>query len=480
MNRISFQDLVRGRYGRKIAYTNQDKVDKTNVLKVLSDGIGAFNFNKPIIKYLWDYKKGDQPINYRTKTIRDDVINKIVENHAYEIVAFKVAQTYGEAIQFVSLKQDEATNKRVDKLNDYDRAANKQLKNIQCGEYQSAVGFGYLAVGFGDDIPYKIININPMNTFIIYSESTEEPMLAVQELKDTENKRYYLCYSKTHEYKIANGTVVYSKLHAFGGIPIVEYPNNQDRMSDIELVISMLDAINNFQSNRIDAVEQFVQSWIKFINCEVDKKTFGEMKMEGALVVKSNNKDNKADVDVITQELNQTESQVAKEDLWNNVLSISAIPQQNSGSDGGSTMGAVSLRSGWDFSKSRAKLKDPYVIQAEYELAKIKLNILRIKKEDLKLSVMDFEPQIPHSPQDNMQSKAQVFQMLVASGIHPLIAIKVCGLWTDSEKVYLMSKPYLDVLYKTIDEVVDNAEEQEKQAKRLVEQMNTNNNKEQA
>ena len=68
----------------------------------------------------------------------------------------------------------------------------------------------------------------------------------------------------------------------------------------------------------------------------------------------------------------------------------------------------------------------------------------------------------------------QVFKTLVDAGIHPLIAIKTCGLWTDSEKVYLQSKPYLDVLYKTIDMVVADAKEQEEKAKAIVEQMNNN------
>ncbi len=59
-----------------------------------------------------------------------------------------------------------------------------------------------------------------------------EPLLAVQESKDADGKYYKLCYSSTHECKIINGTVSDWKLHGFGGIPIVEYPNNHERISD--------------------------------------------------------------------------------------------------------------------------------------------------------------------------------------------------------------------------------------------------------
>ena len=86
---------------------------------------------------------------------------------------------------------------------------------------------------------------------------------------------------------------------------------------------------------------------------------------------------------------------------------------------------------------------------------------------------MDFEPHINHSPTDNMQVKAQSFKMLIEAGIHPLVAITTVGLWNDPDKVYISSKPYLDVLYKTIDDVVENPEEEISRAKELLDVQQT-------
>lgn len=493
MNTMTLQDLVKGRFGRKVAYADVDQITEENIVSVVGSCIGVFNYNKAIFKYLDDYKKGDQPIRYRKKLIRDDVNNPIVENHAWEIVQFKNGQTYGEPIQCVSTRKEDSINKDIDRFNDYCKNAGKHSKDISSGEWTSATGTGFKAVQRtkkGSEVPFRIVVPSPIDTFIIYSKRTEEPILAVQELKDDSGERYLLCFSETHEYQIKNsslmvlenkdGNEIKSRVHAFGGIPIVEYPNNQDRISDIELVIDILDAINNMQSNRMDAIEQFVQSWIKFVNCEVDKESFISMKMMGALVVKSNNGENKADVDVMSQELNQTETQVAKDDLWNNALSISAIPNKQ-GNTGGDTQGAVELRNGWDFSKQRAKLKDPYIKDAEKRLNRVILNIIRQATggTECNFGVMDYDVQINHSPTDNMQVKTQVLQMLLNAGIHPLVAIKVCGLWGDAEKVYLMSKPYLDVLYKTIDDAIaqNGLQNQVGEAQKLVDQFNKNQNK---
>jgi hypothetical protein len=195
------------------------------------------------------------------------------------------------------------------------------------------------------------------------------------------------------------------------------------------------------------------------------------MKMAGALVVTSGNgQDKNADVDLITQELDQTQTQVAKEDLWDSALSILAIPNKEKQNSGGDSQGAVELRAGWDFSKTRAKLKDALVKSSEKRLVKVILNVLRINGMSLNLSTRDFDVQINHSPTDNMIVKCQSLQYLLTCGIHPLIAINTVGLWGDAEKVFIQSQPYLDNLWKTLE--MAKTEGQEEKAQELLEDFN--------
>lgn len=458
MNKQHFQEIAKGDYGRKIAYVDFSEVTPSNILKIISKGVTCLNWNRAAIRYLHDYYKGDQPALYRTKTVRDDINNPVVENHAFEIVAFKNAQTYGEPVQCVSLKNDDKTNDAVDKLNNYNRNANKAVVDIQCGEWTSKVGTGFKAVRRvkNGTVPYRLISPSPMNTVIVYSSITFEPLLAMQQLKDENGDQYYQCFSEYMEYIYKNGKVSAGKIHAFGGIPIVEYPNNADRISDIELVITMLDAINEIQSNRVDGVAQFVQSWFKFRDCDVDEEVFNKMKMNGALVVKSTNGSGNADVSLLTQELNQEGTQVAKDDILANMQSILAIPNRE-GNTGGDTQGAVSLRNGWDFARQRANLKDPYVCVSDKRLNKVALKVIEQEKgvDDCPINELDYDVHIVHSPTDNLLVKSEALEILLRSGIHPLVAIKVTGLWADSEKTYLQSKPYLDALWKTVEEAVD-------------------------
>lgn len=124
----------------------------------------------------------------------------------------------------------------------------------------------------------------------------------------------------------------------------------------------------------------------------------------------------------------------------------------------------------WDFSKTRAKLKDPLIKACEKRIAKIIINILRLSGTDLGISFRDFDVQINHSPTDNMVIKCQSLQYLLQCGIHPLIAIKTVGLWGDAEKVFLLSQPYLDNLWKTLE--MAEKEGQEEKAQELLEEFN--------
>ena len=54
------------------------------------------------------------------------------------------------------------------------------------------------------------------------------------------------------------------------GHRIIEYPLNSSRIGIIELVMSLLNALNRISSADLDDVEQFVQSLLVFVNQDID------------------------------------------------------------------------------------------------------------------------------------------------------------------------------------------------------------------
>lgn len=447
----SFIELCNGEFGRKVAYTYVDEITRVNVLSVLQKAISVLNCNRPVIRYLHRYYRGDQPILYRQKVVRPEINNRTVENHALEIVRFKTSQTYGEPIQYVSRKTDQAINDAVDRLNDYMRDAHKQARDIELGTWQSSVGTAYKAVlkAKGNcPVPFRLNVLSPMNTIMVYSGHDGREMLSIQQLKDEQDQQYFQCFSDTEYFTVKNGRITDSGLNGFGGIPIAEYPNNPDRLSDVEIVITMLDQINKMQSDRMNGIEQFVQAFMLFKNCEINKDQFVEMCQLGAIQVKDSGQGVQSDVKIMSEELNQEQTQVAKDDVYRQVLVVEGMPdrQQNTGGDTGQ---AVYLRNGWDFAEQRAKLDEPFTVEAEKKHVTIVLNVIKQKTNDVPLSVRDFDVKITRNTTDNMLVKAQALDYLLKNKIHPLIALTTCGLFGDPEKVWTMSKPYIDTIMKT-------------------------------
>lgn len=465
-NRLPFSEICSNSYGRKIIYSNAETIDATNICAEVAKAYSTHLRNREEINYLERYYKGDQPINYRTKKIRPEINNKIVENHAIEIVEHKASENFGEPVQYVLKGTEESTkekkSKELNDFNDYNELESKGEVDLEMARDRSICGtsykFHYNKVRWGvDESPFGIEREDPKNTFVAYSSGVgKKPLFSCQIRKDTDNQQYYFVYTNLYYFKIKNGQIVDSGINGMHMIPVIEYPNNFYRLSDIEIVITVLDAINKMQSDRMNGIEQFIQSFIKFINCEIDEDQYAKMRESGCMTVKSVGDGKNVDVDIMSDELDQQQTQTAKDDLYENMLIVEGMPdrQENSGGDTGQ---AVVMRNGFYFSEKRAEISEPMYKKSERESIKIILNMLRIK--DLtSLTLKDIEIKITRSKMDNMSVKAQVFQMLVTNGIDPKVAIKVCNLFSDPEEVYIQSKPYLDAKYQTADDIKKDGE----------------------
>lgn len=241
-------------------------------------------------------------------------------------------------------------------------------------------------------------------------------------------------------YFVIQGNAIIEKgTNGNGTIPVIEYPNDARRLSDIEKTILLTDELNKTASDRSNGIEQFVSSWVKFVNCEIDEEQFKKMRAEGALSVKSNNgSENKADVDILSQELNQTESQVVVNDNYEKLLVIQGMANRQTNS-GGDTAGAVELRNGHYDAEKRAELGEPSFKRSERQMLKVVLNQLRINKE-YTLVPSDIEIKISRSKMDNMLTKAEVLQILLNCGINEKRAIKTVNLFSDPEQVAVESE----------------------------------------
>lgn len=457
-NNKEFSKVCNNSFGRKVYITNQKNIDSSNIMEELGKALALHRQNAIEIDYLNNYYSGDMPINYRNKKIRPEVNNKIVINLAYELVERKVAEMLAEPIQYVLRGTDEVKSDQITELNIVLDSEDKQAVDVDIFRWRSICGTGYRFIGNDegngsllDESTFSITCEDPRYTFVAYY-ANGKPAFACQIYKDTDNNTKYFIYTNTEWFDSDGKDILESGINGNGAIPIIEYPNNARRLSDIEITISITDAINVLQSDRINSVEQFVASWIKFVNVEIDKETFKDLRQEGALVVKSNNGENKADVDIISNELNQTQGQVVFDDLFDRFLDIQGLANRE-GNTGGDTGAAVSLRNGATEATRRAMINEPIIKKSERMMLRLILNRLRIE-QGFTLKPSDVEIQINHSRLENLLVKSEALEILLRSGIHYRRAIKTIDLFNDPELVAMESADRMEALYPNDTELI--------------------------
>ena len=442
-------------FGRTMITIDEVVLTDANIVDALEKTMRIHSKNRNDIQYLWDYYRGKQPILGREKKVRPEICNRIVENRANEIVSFKVGYLCGEPIQYIGRNGSESVSKGISELNEMMFSENKATQDKRIAEWQAIGGTAYRLTlpdsrKGEDDAPFELYTLDPRDTFVVYSnEVGNKPLLGVKYCTTENNEFVYSVYSVNHYWKIIDSKIVESKPHGLSMIPIIEYPANNARLGAFEIVLPLLDAINDVASNRMDGIEQFIQAFIKFVNCDITADDFDKLKDLGAIKVKSTDGAN-ADVDIVTNELNQMQTQTLVDYLYQTVLTICGMPSMSNGSTSDSSNnGAVILKNGWQGAETRAKDSELMFKEAEQNTLKLVLHIIHnrsgLSKELYALRLKDISLQFTRRNYENIQSKSQVLvSMLQQPKIHPRLAFESSGLFVDPERAYSVSNEYYE------------------------------------
>lgn len=455
-----------GLFGRRTIYVNEspENITSKNVVNVLEKIMPYHLKNSIECNYLYEYAKGKQPIMNREKQIRADINNKIVENHALEILTFKVGYAFGEPVAFVlhgdcDVHDPEKKNdERMSAFNELLRADNKNSKDKTLGNWIYTCGIGYrmcLPSKDGADHPFDSYVLDPRRTFVaVKDDYTEEPVLCGFHNRSrtqfdifTKYKHWYIRYALDNNGVIdtTKPPVVEEKVNLYKLLPIVQYKANDQMQGCFEIVIDSCNALNTLESNGVDGIEQFIQSFIWFNNCDVDKEGLKELKDLGAISTKSS-AGLQASIKILSETLDQQQTSVLKENIYQSMLTIAAVPDRRE-STGGNTGQALILANGWIMAESAARDFENIYKQSEREFINIALTICKdasTKPEKLgDLALPDVDIHFTRRMTDNLLVKTQALMNMLQAGVHPRHAFKICGLFNDPEQAYLDSEPYL-------------------------------------
>ena len=460
-----------GYYGRRRIYTNADVITAENIVDEVNNALISHMKNLKEEEYLYWYRRGIQPILERTKQIREEICNKVTINNADMIVTFKDGYFLTKPATYISRKEDETITNKVKELNEYVKLSGKYEVDNEVVDWFHTVGLGVLYVDTNDEpgIPFKTYALDPRNACVAYSrEPGNEPVMAIKiviqnkQIKVdaiTKDRFFRLEGKKLSDQELEYGYApdvtafnlryVREEANVIGEIPIIEYTYNKLRMGAFENVLSIMDEINLVQSNRIDGIEQFIQSLMILFNCDLDEgQTAASIRKEGFIALK-NSGENKADIKILNEQLDQSQTQVTLKDLYEQMLDKAGVP--SSVRDSGSTsdnVGAVYLRNGWAVADTCARNTEDEFKQANAYFDRIVLAILK-KKVGFDLNRSDFELKIIRNDLNNLLIKTQAAMNMKELGFAPALAFERSGLSNDPLTDVEVSKEYIATKWAT-------------------------------
>ena len=443
----------RNLYGRQQIFTDVEEITPENVIEVLNRTMPTHTKNRGEIEYLYNYYKGKQPIDGRIKKIRPEICNVIVENWANEIVSFKVGYLCSSPIQYISGTKGDDISQKVDELNNLMENDGKPAKDKELFEWQFICGTSYRMAFPDTEQVVESFVPDPREACVIYKNDIgKKPIAGVYiTTSPMKPKRIitYTVYTKELIITVKDNAVVSVENNLMKEIPIIEYPANNARLGAFEIVLDLLNAINDLDSNRLDGVEQFIQSLMIIYNATLGDEDANSIRQKGLIELKSVG-EAKADVKILSEQLNQDQTQTLKEDIMRRVREIVGLPSQGSGDTGDSSNnGAQLLKGGWENAETRAKDSETMFKKSERVYLKLLLNILR-EKDVLNLQPIDIDIRFTRRNYENIQVKSQVLTTMLANDkIHPKLAFESCGMFIDPEQAYRESKEYYESVRRT-------------------------------
>ncbi|WP_278553607.1 phage portal protein [Parvimonas micra] len=336
---------------------------------------------------LKDLYDGKHAILKRSKVQTDLANNKLLINHAEYITDFATAYFMGNPIKYTFPEEETRTDD--DSLLQAFRKANITQVDTELARDLSIFGIGIEYVYQDKEGNTKSTNLDPRTAFLIVDDTVEEnTLIGVHRIKKRdENNREIGEVLKVitdeivyiYDYKNENITLIDTETNIFNQVSMIEYWNKVNQKGDFESVVSLINAYNLLQSDRVNDKEQYVDSLLVLYgtlagdNSEEKLKTARELKRLGLLELSEGDK-----VEYLSKTFHEADVELLKKSIIEDIHKISKVPNLTDENFAGNSSG-VAMKYKLLGLEQLAQTKEEYYRIGLKERIKLYSNILNIK-----------------------------------------------------------------------------------------------------
>ena len=180
-------------FGRLDIYSTFDAITPDNIVEELNSALTYHVQNMLQEEFLYWYRRGVQPILNRRKEVREDILNKVQENHADEFTAFKNGYFLTQPAYYVARKRGK--QRVLKELNEYLYRSGKHEADNKTVDWFHMVGKGvtYVEPSEEEGVPFKAYALDPRCAFVaVSSDPSARPVYGGYMVKEGDEIRVSL------------------------------------------------------------------------------------------------------------------------------------------------------------------------------------------------------------------------------------------------------------------------------------------------
>ncbi|MGM0239468.1 phage portal protein [Enterococcus sp. AZ103] len=379
------------------------------------------------LENLSDYYDGKQSILKRIKDNPSVPNNRVLINHAKYVVDMNVGFMVGNPIAYSA-----ETNKNIKPILDVYDEIDIVSHDTELEKDLSTFGVGYelLYLNIKEDGTTQptLKCIDPRGIFLVTDDTVDKnPLFAVhhQPVYDLNGSiahylvKYYndnrVITYKTESQGWGSYSLIKALPHYFHGVPVIEYRNNEEKQGDFEQAISLIDAYNLLQSDRLNDKEAFVDA-ILFIRGFTLQDGDGE-RLAQEKMLQTTSFPNEVDASYLTKELNEDGVNLLRDAILDDIHKITYVPNMNDENFAGNVSGE-SMKYKLFGLLQLMSVKSRYMIKGLRQRMQLFENFLKIKDSSIDATgtKIKLKPNLPINTTDIISQIVQAYQ----AGVLPL------------------------------------------------------------
>lgn len=351
--------------------------------------------------------------------------NRIAHPYARYITTVATGYLIGKPVTYSM----DGENETLQQIQDIFRRGSEPAENVELARDQSIYGKGveYVHVDDAEKPMPHTTAVSPLNAFVVYSDTYDmDPLFGVYYLKKTKVdgtedgwQVWVMSDTVIANYETASLDDLPAARgvdkHFFGGVPLVEYWNDENEKGDFEWVLSEIEAYDKLQSDRVNDKEQFVDRLLVITGAVLETDDQGrepmqQLKEDHALQLP----DSQSKAEYLTSAMDEAGNQILRKDLLEDIHKLSMIPDMSDESFASNASGVAMRYKLWCL-EQLIRTKERWFAEGLRARLKLYIHFLQVKGFQT-LDIADVKITFTRAMPANLSENAQIVQAARSAG----------------------------------------------------------------